>query len=468
MVDWTGGSGDDDFIGTAGDDYARGGDGWDELFGLEGADVLYGNGGDDWLTSEGVDYVDLNAYMDHGTAYDRLYGGAGNDSIAIGYGDYADGGAGDRDYLLIGFGGAPAGVSLDWSAGMAGVSTLPGGGEIRNIEYLVQLWGSEFDDHFVLPDQVTYVSVDAGGGDDVVETGGNGIYFNGGSGNDLVVVGSEWADHISGGPGSDTVSYAGYAERVSISLSGTRQWNGDELTSIENAIGTDYNDYLSGNDLANRLSGGDGRDSLSGGLGNDVLIGGAGDDSMTGGRGNDIYYVDSVGDTVTERSFEGDDIVYSTVTYSILTTHVENLILQGSDDIDATGNNFSNALVGNDGDNVLDGMGKSDVLTGGGGADLFLFTMRPGVNNVDRITDFAIGEDRIGLDSAIFGISEGALLPSAFRVGTAAHDATDRIVYNPGNGGLFYDADGSGAGAAVLFAVVEPGLALSSADFVVV
>jgi hypothetical protein len=43
-----------------------------------------------------------------------------------------------------------------------------------------------------------------------------------------------------------------------------------------------------------------------------------------------------------------------------------------------------------------------------------------------------------------------------------------RIVYNSATGQIFFDADGSGAGAQVLFATVNAGTVLSLADFVVI
>jgi len=52
-----------------------------------------------------------------------------------------------------------------------------------------------------------------------------------------------------------------------------------------------------------------------------------------------------------------------------------------------------------------------------------------------------------------------------FRVGTNALDHNDHIIYDQATGALSYDADGSGSGAAVQFAKVAPGLALSAADF---
>lgn len=62
----------------------------------------------------------------------------------------------------------------------------------------------------------------------------------------------------------------------------------------------------------------------------------------------------------------------------------------------------------------------------------------------------------------------GTLAASAFWVGSAAHLASDRIIYNSATGGLFYDADGTGAAAAVRFATVGTGLGLTNADFVVI
>ncbi|MEO5973551.1 MAG: hypothetical protein ABIP91_09360, partial [Sphingomicrobium sp.] len=61
--------------------------------------------------------------------------------------------------------------------------------------------------------------------------------------------------------------------------------------------------------------------------------------------------------------------------------------------------------------------------------------------------------------------SSGALAASAFRAGTAAADADDRIIYDSATGSIYYDADGNGAGAQILFAQVAAGLALTNADF---
>ncbi len=89
--------------------------------------------------------------------------------------------------------------------------------------------------------------------------------------------------------------------------------------------------------------------------------------------------------------------------------------------------------------------------------------------NKDTILDFNPANDTIRLDNAIFTtLSAGTLQASGFYIGTAAHDADDRIIYNRSTGQVSYDADGNGAGAAVAFAVINNKAALTNADFFIV
>jgi Ca2+-binding RTX toxin-like protein len=62
----------------------------------------------------------------------------------------------------------------------------------------------------------------------------------------------------------------------------------------------------------------------------------------------------------------------------------------------------------------------------------------------------------------------GPLSPGAFFVGAAAHDSSDRIIYNSVTGGLFYDADGDGSTAAVRIATLSRELPLSFLDFLII
>jgi VCBS repeat-containing protein len=103
--------------------------------------------------------------------------------------------------------------------------------------------------------------------------------------------------------------------------------------------------------------------------------------------------------------------------------------------------------LGSSGNDVLFGSAGADTLTGGAGADAFRFE-NPNVG-VDFISDFQTGVDRIELSSAGFGdLPAGVLEAGRFALDTAG-DADDRLVFDTTTRVLSYDADGSGAGAAV-------------------
>ncbi len=63
---------------------------------------------------------------------------------------------------------------------------------------------------------------------------------------------------------------------------------GDILTDIEHIVGSDSNDWLTGDGENNTLYGSDGDDRLEGGEGNDILEGNEGRDYLDGGAGVDI------------------------------------------------------------------------------------------------------------------------------------------------------------------------------------
>ena len=136
----------------------------------------------------------------------------------------------------------------------------------------------------------------------------------------------------------------------------------------------------------------------------------------------------------------------------------------------SSGGASAQTILGNNGANVLNGGAGNDVLIGLGGNDTFAFTTALGAGNVDTIADFTSGTDKIALDDAVFTAigGLGGLNANAFFAGTAAHDADDRIIYDSATGNLFYDADGNGAGAAVLFANLQNHPVIAASDFTVI
>ncbi len=163
--------------------------------------------------------------------------------------------------------------------------------------------------------------------------------------------------------------------------------------------GNGGNDELYGYAGNDTIFGGGGDDLLSGGGGNDKLNGGAGADTMQGGTGNDVYYVNSISDSVVENPGAGADLVNSTITYT-LGENVENLVLQGNNSIDGTGNELDNSLTGNAADNTLSGLAGNDRLNGLAGADTMFGGLGDDIYFVDNAGDvvtenFNEGNDKV-------------------------------------------------------------------------
>src|SRR4030095_13937309 len=133
-------------------------------------------------------------------------------------------------------------------------------------------------------------------------------------------------------------------------------------------------------------------------------------------------------------------------------------------------------IVAKGGDDFLYGKGGSDTLVGGAGKDKFVFDT--GFDGrITQIKDFNPLEDVFYLDNAVFTKLGSGSLSSPRKIygtnledGAGAHpnDSNDFMTYDSTTGNLSYDADGNGAGAAVVFAHLQPGLDLAAANFYVI
>lgn len=428
---------DDEIDGTFHDDRIEGRGGDDSLWGYEGDDLLLGGSGDDEL--------------DGGTGWDDMEGGTGSDLYVVdSYGDlvteFAGEGAFDVVYTYL-----PS-YRLDPHVEDL---TAVGDGDFFGV-------GNGLDNHihgFFGDD-----TLDGAGGDDTLfgEVGDDAYYIDD-AGDRAIELAGEGYDYV-------------FTTLPSLTL----------FANVEELIYDGNGDFRGvGNRLANYLGGHDGNDHLFGAGGDDLIDGGRGADRMNGGAGNDVFIVRSRGDRAIETSDSGGiDRVESSVRFT-LGAHVEDLRLVGGGDVNGYGNGLDNWIRGNDGFNLLagrsgddwlsGGAGRdrlvggagNDVLVGGGGRDRFYFdaALDP-ADNVDRILDFSAFGDRILLDRDVFGgIERGTLDGDAFHRGTVAADAQDRILYDEATGRLFYDSDGAGGAAAILFARVDPGVDLGASDF---
>ncbi len=106
-------------------------------------------------------------------------------------------------------------------------------------------------------------------------------------------------------------------------------------------------------------------------------------------------------------------------------------------------------IFGNDGVDTIYGDNGNDTLSGGSGADAFVFNVKPGSGNLDQISDFVSGTDGLIFSSSIFSKLVGdADLTDNFVLGKKAQDSNDYLIFDSAKQMLYYDADGSGKGAA--------------------
>lgn len=228
--------------------------------------------------------------------------------------------------------------------------------------------------------------------------------------------------------GNDTLNLSGFASDSLVDLlGGDNHFSScNNMTSniqiarnvvIENATTGAGNDTLIGNVVANFLSGGDGFDLLQGAEGNDELLGGKKGDELHGGLGDDF--------------------------------------LRGGEGLDN--------LFGGVGNDLLLGALGTDTLTGGEGNDQFRFTSAlDGLINIDTITDYELGVDKIELSAGIFTAYAG-------QVGQSV-GLSQNLSYDAVTGHFSYDADGSASGAALTFAIIGIGThpSLANEHFLIV
>ena len=204
------------------------------------------------------------------------------------------------------------------------------------------------------------------------------------------------------------------------------------LINIEDVVGTNYNDTITGTFGDNVLDGGSGDDLLKGHAGNDTLLGGLGNDSLFGGTGANTLDGSGGNDTITllfehtgssadldtivggdgidtlafEDNFSGDygvAVTLATATEQgvVASLRYDSTGFMNSQRSEAsvtgienvTGTDAGDAIKGNAEANVLNGMAGDDFLAGGNGQD----TINGGTGDDfiqsggDRVTDLVNG-----------------------------------------------------------------------------
>jgi Ca2+-binding RTX toxin-like protein len=400
---------------------------------------LEGRGGNDTLIGG----------SDGGNSGAHVLGGEGNDSIrgTGDFGDTLDGGAGNDtisaaggDILLI-YSVAPGAANADIIVDFAGAR--------------LQLDGT----------------VHANSGPSGRFAAGDARFWSSGTGaahdaDDRVIYnaanGQLWYDADGNGAG---------AAQLIATLQGAPTLAATDIEVINGSgSGGQVINGTSGNDT---LTGTSGNDTISGFGGNDLILAGStgGADVIDGGTGSDSI-------EFKERATSGIvvDFAAGTITGgssgTISFTNVERVVAGNFND-SLTGNAAGQTLTGQGGADTLWGAGGIDTLWGGAGADRFIFR-ETGSANADLVRDWASGSDKVQLDDTAF---TGIGATGNFAAGDArfwasssgaAHDSNDRVLYNTSSGQLYYDADGSGSGAAQLIATISGNPTVAATDIAVI
>ncbi|MFC0202803.1 family 16 glycosylhydrolase [Novosphingobium soli] len=208
---------------------------------------------------------------------------------------------------------------------------------------------------------------------------------------------------------------------------------------VENlSLSTDKALEGTGNALDNRLIGNSAANLLKGLGGNDYLDGAGGADTLAGGAGDDMYRVGTASADIVEHAGEGADIVASSVSYT-LSDNVENMRLEGTGNLNGTGNLEDNRIIGNDGVNVLTGLCGNDYLDGGLGNDMLVGGKGDDIYVVGQSGDRAIEQANEGNDTAVSSVAYTlpANVETLRLAGTAGIDGAGNALANKifGNGG---------------------------------
>ena len=242
---------------------------------------------------------------------DRIKGDAGDNHLR-GLGDYdwfvatkgadtIDGGTGQDMISYVDWRNTDANVAHDF---FANAGTPPPSGQATGV--VVDLQDTSNNTHLAAGH--SYVSVER-----ITGSGRQDVFYGDGEQNDFRGLGDyDWfvgssggRERYFGGDGIDTVTYFMSTEGVTANLRNGALVNGEETGygtggdaaldlyfEIENLVGTNFDDHLTGNSGRNILSGLDGDDFIFGYGGIDQLKGGLGNDTIDGGGSSDYAIFD--------------------------------------------------------------------------------------------------------------------------------------------------------------------------------
>jgi Ca2+-binding RTX toxin-like protein len=404
----------------------------DIIFGYAGDDTIYGLNGDDSLRGD--------------AGNDVVFGGSGNDILSGGFGNDTLNGGGDSD--TVDYSGVTTGFSVTLSGGSA--SVVISKTETDTLISIENLIGGSGNDTLI-GDANDNTLKGAAGNDTLKGGAGNDSYYIqcGKSGNDTIVDTSGTVDsfYVAGTSQGYILDFDVSTDNKQLLLNISQDKKVIQITTFKE----DDNSAITGWDIENLVlidSGntlsqvsappdGAGKITATGTSANEVLIGLSKDDALNGGDGIDYLFGGRGNDKLLGGSC--DDYIHAGA-----------------------------------GDDFISGGTGVDLLVGGLGADRFVY--KNASDGGDRIMGFSSKDaDTIRLNNGVGGFtaittamvtSSGFLDVTAFVSGknATAMDANDRIIFDIGTRKLYYDADGSGSGTAVVLATLVGVTSLKATD----
>jgi len=394
-----GNSGSNYLYGYAGNDYLNGWTGTDRMYGGVGNDTYYVDNTGDVVTenyNEGTDTVISSVFYTLGNNIENLI--LTGTSAINGYGDcYNNAITGNStNNMLYGYSGN------DILDGGTGADTLTGG--IGNDLYYLDSYSDIIYENYNEGIDTVISSICYTLGNNLENLTLAGLDDISGTGNSLnnIIIGNRGNNIINGGLGVDTMAGGTendtyYVDNINDVIIENQNEGIDKVISsisytlvdnnLENLTLTGTSTINgTGNSLTNIITGNSANNVLYGYGGRDSLIGGAGADTMYGGTGNDYYYIDDINDVVIENSNEGVDIINSLVSYT-LSNNTEEIVLEGTSNINGTGNSLNNIIAGNDGNNIITGGKGYDSLYGCKGHDTYCFNAGDSIDMLCDITE---------------------------------------------------------------------------------
>jgi Ca2+-binding RTX toxin-like protein len=390
-----------------------------------GNDTIYGfDGRADFLTG--------------GLGNDSIYGGSGNDTYNYNLGDGADlitetSSSVDTDVLAFGAGISSSNLLLSRSGRVGVVLTVQAQSGSVNLQSQFDVSGQGIE-QFQFSNGTTWNLADM-----------RAAYLTQTqtSGNDVVYAFDGINDSLAAGLGNDSLYGYGGNDTYTYNL-------GDGNDRIYESSGTSFTDTLvlgSGITTSNLLVTRTTSDHLTltfNGQSGSIIL-----DTQLFGSGwgvEQVQFADSTTWAAAQlasaawfRGTTGNDTITAT---------------SGADKIDGgSGNDTLNGGSGS-GNDVLLGNAGNDSLTGGAGADDFMFSATA-LNGTDTIVDFSHGLDRLVFTGSDYGFTAGQPLSTAqFTTGTTAVGSSAQFIWDNTTKHLYWDADGTGAAAAVDLAVL--------------